>query len=96
MIRFRFNTLGLGLLVLSAIVVAIAGFVLRMQDQMVMIIAGAVLIVIDLAIRLRHMRSEPRWATRSDLGAHLFSLPVWGVGAVLVVINGIVLLTGGR
>ena len=96
MFRFRFNPLGLGLLVLSAIIVAIGTFVLRLQDQRVMILAGSVLLAIDMLIRLRHMRSEPRWAIRPDLGGHLFSLPIWGVGLILIVANTYVLLSGGR
>ncbi len=80
----------------STIVIVILGTsVFAMQDQLLMMLVGAVLILGDMALRLRK-RGLDKWLTRPDAGGHLFSVPVWIVGAVLFVINLIVRITGAR
>ncbi len=95
MIRFRFNPAGLVMLAATIVVVALGSGVFKLQDQLVMMLVGAMLILSDIGLRLRQ-RGQPGWLKRPEAGGHLFSVPVWIVGAVLFVINLIVRITGAR
>lgn len=95
MIRFKFNPAGLIMLAVTIVVVIVGTSVFAMQDQLLMMLVGGVLVLGDMALRLRK-RGQGRWLFQPEAGGHLFSVPVWIVGAVIFLINLFVRLTGAR
>jgi hypothetical protein len=86
LLRIRGNALGFAMIVASALVAGVGGFVLHLADAPVMIGVGISLILMDLFIRLRS-RPAPGWLTQSQWGGYLFFVPVWVVGIVMIVVN---------
>lgn len=72
--------------IVAAVVVALGFFVLRLPDPIVMMAAGATLVVVDLAMRLAKMK-ESGWLMSNKFGGYLYFAPVWIFGVIVVVIN---------
>jgi hypothetical protein len=90
LIPVRGNWLGLGMfVVIGGLAALIAGFVLKLGDVKTMIIAGSCLVAADLLIRILN-RTEPRWLIGKEAGGYFFFVPVWVLGAVVIVANSLV------
>lgn len=82
----RGNLLGAGLFVLAAISIVITKFVLKLPDPTVMIIAGVILLISDIAIRFQN-KSVTGWPYRREFGGFFFFLPAWMLGLVVIIAN---------
>lgn len=82
------NLIGLGMFVIAAIVIAVGYFVLKLPDSIVMIIGGAVLILIDMILRLLK-RENQGWIWRKEFGGYLFFAPVWVFGVIVIAVNAV-------
>lgn len=80
------NILGFALFVLTGIFVAIGGFVLKFPDWIVMSVAGLILTVTDLILRILQ-RQQKGWLMAKNLGGYLYFIPVWVFGIVVVALN---------
>jgi len=69
------NLVGFGMFVLAAVVIVIGSLLLKLPNAQIMIAAGAVLIVIDMALRLTKMKNAG-WIWRKEFGGYLFFAPV--------------------
>lgn len=47
---------------------------------------GGTLIVVDLLLRLRS-RGRAGWLTQRQFGGHLFAIPIWVVGGIVIAAN---------
>jgi hypothetical protein len=89
------NLVGFGMFVFAAVIIAIGSLVLRLPNAPVMIAAGAVLIAVDMVLRLIN-RKNPGWIWQSKFGGYLFFAPVWIFGIIVVAANLIQLYAGKR
>lgn len=80
------NLVGFGMVVISALVIAVPGLLLKLPVAPVMICVGIVLVLADLVLRTRH-RGKPKWLTDQRTGGYLFFMPVWIFGIVMMVLN---------
>jgi hypothetical protein len=80
------NLVGFGMVVLSALLIALPGYLLKLPNAPVMIGVGALLVAADLMIRVLR-RSRERWLFSSLTGGYLFFIPVWIFGVVVIVVN---------
>lgn len=80
------NLLGFGLFILAAIFVAVGSLVLKLPDWIVMIAAGAVLVITDLILRFLQ-RNQKGWLIAKEIGGYLYFIPVWIFGIAVVIIN---------
>jgi hypothetical protein len=86
------NLVGFGMVVLSALVIALPGYVLKLPDLVTMTGVGTLLIVADLIVRLLN-RGREKWLMGQQTGGYLFFIPVWifGIGVIAAnVINAVV------
>ena len=74
--------------ILAAIVIAVGYFALKLPDSLVMIAGGAVLILVDAALRLRKKENQG-WFWRKEFGGYLFFAPVWIFGLIVVIVNAV-------
>lgn len=83
------NFRGFAMFIIAGVMIAFGSLVLKMPDSPVMIAAGAMLIAIDLGLRLlRRKEDQARgWAWRKETGGYLFFIPVWAFGVALVALN---------
>ena len=80
------NLIGFAMLILSALIFALPGYLLKFPNAPVMIGVGIVLIAADLVMRLTN-RSKERWLMGDRTGGYLFFIPVWIFGIAMIVIN---------
>lgn len=80
------NLVGFGMVVLSALLIALPGYLLKLPNAAVMIGVGVLLAVADIIIRLMN-RGNERWLFNSQTGGYLFFIPVWTFGIVVIVAN---------
>ena len=80
------NLIGFAMVVLSALVVALPGYLLKLPNAPVMIGVGVVLIAGDIVLRLVN-RNKEKWLMSTQTGGYLFLIPVWISGIAVVIIN---------
>ena len=80
------NLVGFGIVIISAIVITLPGYLLKLPNAPVMIGVGAVLIAADLVVRLAN-RNQEKWLMGSKTGGYLFFIPVWVFGIAMIVLN---------
>lgn len=80
------NLFGFGMVVLSALLIALPGYLLKLPNAAVMIGVGALLVAADTVIRLMN-RGKERWLFNSETGGYLFFVPVWIFGIVVIIAN---------
>lgn len=80
------NLIGFGMVVASALIIALPMYLLRLPDAVAMSSVGLVLIVLDLGLRCRSL-GKPKWLTASTMGGYLFFLPVWIFGIGVIILN---------
>jgi len=80
------NLVGLAMVVLSALIVALPGYLFRLPNAPLMIGVGAVLIAADLILRLVK-RTDAKWLMSSRTGGYLFFIPVWIFGIAVMIVN---------
>lgn len=80
------NLVGFGMFVIAAVLIAIGSLVLKLPDAPVMIGAGVLLIVVDLALRLTKVKNTG-WIWRKEFGGFLFFIPVWIFGIAVIALN---------
>jgi len=81
--------------VIAAVLIAIGSLVLKLPDAPVMIAAGVLLIIVDMALRLTTMKNKG-WIWSKDFGGFLFFIPVWAFGIAVIVLNLINLFAGKK
>ena len=74
------------MLILTAIVIVIGHFLLKLPDVWVMIGCGIMLIVVDLIFRLMK-KNEKSWLMGKNFGGYFFFAPVWIFGIIVIAIN---------
>lgn len=87
------NLVGFGMVILSALLVALPGYLLKWPDAVTMSSVGALLILADLTLRLRNQNGE-KWLMSQQTGGYLFFIPVWvfGIGVVMLnIVNALVM-----
>lgn len=89
------NLVGFGMVVLTALLIALPGYLLKLPNSTVMIGVGVLLVVADFVIRLLN-RERERWLFSSQTGGYLFFMPVWIFGIVVIVVNVINALVGRK
>jgi len=80
------NLVGMGMIVLSALLIALPGYLLNLPNSLVMIGVGLLLVAADVVIRFFD-RSKEKWLMSSQAGGYFFFIPVWIFGTAVVVIN---------
>lgn len=86
LLRLRGNVMGFAMIVASALVAGVGGFLLKLPDPVVMSGVGLALIIMDLLIRWRS-RPAAGWLMQRQFGGYLYILPIWVLGIVVIVIN---------
>lgn len=83
------NLIGFAMFIIAGVMVAIGSLVLKLPDSPVMIAAGAMLIAIDLGLRLLRRKDDQArgWAWQKETGGYLFFIPVWAFGIAVVALN---------
>lgn len=89
------NLVGFGMFVVAAVLIAIGSLVLKLPDAPVMIGAGVLLIVVDMALRLTKMKNAG-WIWRKEFGGFLFFIPVWIFGIAVIALNVINIFAGKK
>ncbi len=87
------NLVGFGMVILSALLVALPGYLLKWPDAVTMSGVGALLILADLTLRLQNQNSK-KWLMSQQTGGYLFFIPVWvfGIGVVMLnIVNALVM-----
>lgn len=74
------------MVVLSAVLVALPGYMFKLPDAATMIGVGVVLIAANLALRLA-LRGREKWLMSQQTGGFLFFIPVWIFGTAVIVLN---------
>ncbi len=80
------NLIGFGMFVVTGLIVVIGWLVLKLPNPVVMISAGATLIIMDLIFRFLR-RSEKGWLMGKGFGGYLYFAPVWIFGIIVIAIN---------
>ena len=80
------NLIGFGMIIVTALIVVIGVFVLRLPNFVVMISVGVALTIIDLIFRLLNRQNEG-WLMGKKFGGYLYFIPVWIFGFVVIAIN---------
>jgi hypothetical protein len=80
------NLVGFGMVVVSALIIALPGCILKLPDLVTMIGVGVVLVAADLIIRLLN-RGREKWLMGQRTGGYLFFIPVWIFGMGVIVAN---------
>jgi hypothetical protein len=80
------NLVGFAMVVLSALLIALPGYLLKWPDAATMCGVGSLLLVADLILRLR-CKPEEKWLMGQQTGGYLFFIPVWIFGIAVVVAN---------
>ncbi len=86
MLIVRGNWLGLGMFVVGGIVAGIGGFLLKLGDTKTMIAVGVVILLLDLGFRLSAI-GQANWLFAKKTGGFFFFVPVWILGAFVIVLN---------
>jgi hypothetical protein len=89
------NLVGFGMFAVAAVLIAIGSYVLKLPDAPVMVAAGVLLIVVDMALRLTKMKNTG-WIWGNKFGGFLFFIPVWVFGIGVVVFNIINIFAGKK
>jgi hypothetical protein len=89
------NLVGFGMFVFAAVIIGIGSLLLKLPNAPVMIAAGAVLIAIDMVLRMTKMKNTG-WIWRKEFGGYLFFAPVWIFGIIVVAANVIQLFAGKK
>ena len=80
------NLVGFGMVVLSALLIALPGYLLGWANAPIMCGIGVLLIAADLILRSRSKGKE-KWLMGQQTGGYLFFIPVWVFGIVIVAAN---------
>ena len=80
------NLVGFGMVILSAMLIALPGYLLKWPTAATMCGVGVLLILVDLILRMRG-KEKDKWLMGSQTGGYLFFIPVWIFGIVVVVAN---------
>lgn len=89
MMALRGNWLGLWMFVFGALVAVVAGFVLKLPDQITMTSVGVSLFVADVGFRA-FVGGEGNRAFGRKSGGFFFFLPVWLLGLVVAAANAMI------
>jgi phosphate/sulfate permease len=80
------NLVGFGMLILSALLIALPGYLLRWPNAVTMSGVGVLLIAADLILRMRN-KGQRKWLTGDQTGGYLFFIPVWIFGIAMIFLN---------
>lgn len=83
------------MVVLSALLIALPGYLLKWPNAATMCGVGILLIAADIILRMRSKGKE-KWLMSHQTGGYLFFIPVWIFGIVVVVANIVNALVGKR
>jgi len=86
MIWIRSNAWGLAMIVVGGLIAGVGSFVLKIADTPVLMGVGLALIVMDVIVRVR-FRHQPAWFVRQESGGHLWFVPIWLIGTVVLAAN---------
>ncbi|MFM9904538.1 MAG: hypothetical protein ACKVQJ_08215 [Pyrinomonadaceae bacterium] len=80
------NLIGFAMVVLSALLIALPGYLLKLPNAATMIGVGAVIIAADVVMRLVN-RAKENWLMSDRAGGYLFFIPAWIFGLAVIVVN---------
>jgi len=80
------NLVGFVMVIVSAVAVALPGYLFRLPDAVTMVGVGVVLIAADIGLRLTRRGSE-KWLMGQQTGGYLIFIPVWTFGIAMIVLN---------
>lgn len=88
----RGNGWGIGLALTGGLIGGLCSYFLKLSDPHALMIVGGVWVALDLLLRLSR-RQGPRALLERQTGGLIWSIPVWVLGLVMLLISAGVALT---